>query len=149
MDQTITANTSTDNVDPSKEFKVKAAFFLAGVSGISAVIGFGMTVASSKKQDPKYFNKGMMPTRELPESGANLAMRALGWGTLYAVTGCGILFYSIWKLSGAHNFVEFRHKMGSILPNVPRNNPPQGRTEFSGLNDLLDYLQHQKGSKDK
>nr|CAH7737860.1 unnamed protein product [Callosobruchus chinensis] len=62
-----------------------------------------MTVATAKKHDPKYFNKGMVPTRELPESGANLAMRALGWGTLYAVTGCGILFYSIWKLSGAQS----------------------------------------------
>lgn len=65
------------------------------------MIGFGVTVAAAKKQDPTYFNKGMMPTKELQETGANLAMRALGWGTLYAVTGCGILFYSIWKLSGA------------------------------------------------
>nr|CAH7737859.1 unnamed protein product [Callosobruchus chinensis] len=149
MEQTVTANTSTDTNNASKEFKVKAAFFLAGVTGISAIVGFGMTVATAKKHDPKYFNKGMVPTRELPESGANLAMRALGWGTLYAVTGCGILFYSIWKLSGAQSFSEFRYKMGNILPEIPKNGPPQGRTEFSGLNDLLDYLQHQKGSKDK
>lgn len=44
---------------------------------------------------------------------------------------------------------EFRYKMGSILPRIPKNDPPQGRTEFSGLNDLLDYLQHLKGAKDK
>lgn len=73
------------------------------MSGIAAVAGFGTTIAAARKQDPKYFGKGMMATRELPETGASLALRALGWGTLYAVTGCGILFYSIWKLSGAKN----------------------------------------------
>jgi len=35
---------------------------------------------------------------------------------------------------------EFREKMGQILPQIPKNNPPQGRTEFSGLNDLLQYV---------
>lgn len=31
-------------------------------------------------------------------------------------------------------------KAGSILPRIPKNNPPQGRTEFEGLTDLLQYL---------
>lgn len=35
---------------------------------------------------------------------------------------------------------EFRNKMGSILPQIKRNNPPIGRTEFSGMNDLLNYV---------
>ncbi|XP_028128283.1 transmembrane protein 242 [Diabrotica virgifera virgifera] len=135
--------------DEDRQFKVKAAIFLSGVSGISALIGFGATLASAKRQDPKHFGIGMTPTRELSETGASLALRALGWGTLYAFAGCGVLFYGIWKLSGAKNLQEFRYKMGSALPVIPRNNPPQGRTEFSGLNDLLDYLQHQKGVNDK
>ncbi|XP_023025589.1 transmembrane protein 242 [Leptinotarsa decemlineata] len=139
---------SDESQENDKKFKAKAAVFLAGVSGISAAIGFGTTIASAKKQDPKYFGKGMVPTRELPESGASLALRALGWGTLYAFVGCGILFYSIWKISGAQNMEEFRYKVGSVLPRIPKNNPPIGRTEFSGLTDLLDYLQHQKGNKD-
>lgn len=50
----------------------------------------------------------MTVTKELPETGASLALRALGWGTLYAFTGCGILFYSIWKLSGAKNVCLIR-----------------------------------------
>lgn len=76
---------------------------MSTVSGISAIGGFGYTLAAAKKQDPTSFGKGFVPTRELQETGANLALRALGWGTLYAFTGCGILFYSIWKLSGAKN----------------------------------------------
>lgn len=44
---------------------------------------------------------------------------------------------------------EFRYKVGSIWPKIPKNDPPQGRTEFSGLNDLLEYLQHQKSTKDR
>lgn len=82
---------------------ISAAIFLASVSGISALIGFGSTLAAAKKQDPTNFGKGFIPTKELHETGSSLALRALGWGTLYAVTGCGLLFYSIWKLSGARN----------------------------------------------
>lgn len=42
---------------------------------------------------------------------------------------------------------DFRIKMGSILPVIPRNNPPQSRTEFSGLNDLLTYISEDYGKK--
>lgn len=35
---------------------------------------------------------------------------------------------------------DFRIKMGNLLPRVPKNDPPQSRTEFSGLNDLFNYL---------
>lgn len=35
---------------------------------------------------------------------------------------------------------EFRQKIGNWLPSIPKNNPPQGRTEFSGINDLLRYI---------
>lgn len=80
-----------------------AGLFLAAVSGASAVFGFGATVIAAKKRDPKYFGKGILPSRELPETGAILATRALGWGTLYAFTGCGLLFYAIWTVSGAHS----------------------------------------------
>ena len=82
---------------------IAAGIFLAGVSGVSALIGFGATLAAAKRQDPKYFGQGMVGSRQMGETGAGLALRALGWGTLYAFTGCGILFYSIWKLSGAQN----------------------------------------------
>lgn len=91
-----------------KSLFIIAALFLSAVSGISALGGFGYTLAAARKQDPSSFGKGFVPTREIQETGANLALKALGWGTLYAFTGCGILFYSIWKLSGAKN-VQFKY----------------------------------------
>ena len=75
------------------------------------------------------------------DSGAKLASRALAWGTFYAIGGCTVIFYGMWKLSGASNLVEFREKAGNILPKIPKNNPKIGeRTEFSGINDFLQYI---------
>ncbi|XP_066990966.1 transmembrane protein 242 [Anabrus simplex] len=123
-----------------KKFKIKAGVFLGSLTGISVLVGFGSALAYAKKKDPLFFNRGMVGSREMTETGASLAMRALGWGTLYAFGGCGLLFYGLWKLSGAQDFKEFRQTMGSILPRIPKNNPPQGRTEFEGLTDLLSYI---------
>lgn len=75
------------------------------VSGISALVGFSATLAAAKKQDAKYFDKGIMSTTHT-QSGVNLALRALGWGTLYAFAGTGILVYGIWKFSGAKNVIK-------------------------------------------
>lgn len=120
--------------------RIKSGAFLATVAGISAFIGFGATLSTAKKIDPKYFNKGLHGSPELADAGAILALRALGWGTVYAITGTTCLCYGIWKLSGAKNLKEFRIKMGNMLPVLPKNNPPTSRTEFTGLNDLMTYL---------
>ena len=68
-------------------------------------------------------------------------MRALGYGTILAFVGVGSLSYAIWKLSGAKDLKDFRLKAGSILPKIPRNENPTSRTEFEGLNDLMQYLE--------
>lgn len=78
-----------------------AAAFLTGVAGVSMLGGFGMTLGMAKKKDPNMFNKGIMGARELHEAGGALALRALGWGSLYAVAGFSVFCFSIWKLSGA------------------------------------------------
>ncbi|CAG9136215.1 hypothetical protein JYU34_016470 [Plutella xylostella] len=127
--------------------RIKAGAFLASVAGISAFVGFGATVAAAKKTDPKYFNKGLHGSVELADAGAILALRALGWGSLYAIAGTSCFCYGIWKLSGAKDLKDFRIKMGSILPVLPKNNPPQSRTEFTGMNDLLTYLSEEYGKK--
>ena len=38
--------------------------------------------------------KNNVLTRNINETGASLATRALGYGTLYAFTGCGLLFFT-------------------------------------------------------
>ena len=105
-------------------FLFTATAFLAGVTGISMLFGFGTTLAAAKKKDPHFFDQGLTgqfsesagesvshPQRtkgriahprtiQHVEPGASLAIRALGWGTLYAVTGCSVLFYGIWTLMG-------------------------------------------------
>ena len=119
---------------------------VGAITGFSFLIGFGSTLAVVRKQDPKHFQEGVIGVRGLQETGASLAVRALGWGTFYAFSGCGILFYGIWKLSGAKTAEEFRYKMGSLLPRIPKNDPPQSRTEFEGLTDLLKYISEDWGT---
>ncbi|KAG8231601.1 hypothetical protein J437_LFUL019353 [Ladona fulva] len=135
------------STDPA--FKFKAAVFLSSVTGLSMLFGFGSALAAAKKKDPTFFDKGMLPSRKVPISGSSLALKALGIGTVYAFTGCGILFYSIWKILGVNNLQEFRMKVGAMLPKIPKNDPPQGRTEFENLSDLLTYLSGEETSKEK
>ncbi|XP_050557113.1 transmembrane protein 242 [Spodoptera frugiperda] len=130
--------------------RIKAGAFLATVAGISAFIGFGATLSRARKTDPKYFSKGLHGSPELADAGAILALRALGWGTVYAIAGTSCLCYGIWKLSGAKDLKDFRVKMGNMLPVLPKNNPPTSRTEFSGLNDIMTYVAEEYGKpKDK
>lgn len=140
-------------------YKLKAGLFLATTGGIGLLAGFSGALAAAKKQDPASFDKGLVGNltqaerqhMKLHETGAKLAARALGYGTLYAIGGCGLLFFGLWKLSGARDLAEFREKAGNILPKIPKNDPPQSRTEFSGLNDLLQYVidkdQEEKANK--
>ncbi|XP_034940037.1 transmembrane protein 242 [Chelonus insularis] len=139
----LLADKSTNNPD-----KLYSLIFLGTVTGISAIIGFGTTLASARKRDPQFFQEGVAGVGT-QEAGVSLALRALRRGTLYAFTGCGLICYGIWKLSGATNFKEFREKMGSILPRIPRNDPPQSRTEFDGLTDLLKYVSEEWGKENK
>ncbi|KAK3862661.1 hypothetical protein Pcinc_031498 [Petrolisthes cinctipes] len=130
----------TDNKKSIDKFKYQAAAFLTGVAGVSLLGGFGTTLGMTKKKDPNMFSKGIMGSQQLHEAGGALAMRALGRGTLYAVSGFSLFCFGMWKLVGANSLEEFRMKAGNMLPRIPRNDPPQSRTEFTGLNDLLQYL---------
>ncbi|KAK7108211.1 hypothetical protein V1264_015987 [Littorina saxatilis] len=112
---------------------------MATVASFSILGGFGMTIAMAKKKDPSMFTKGLFPTHELPESGGNLALRALGWGTFYAVAGVGSFCFVVWKLMGVNNLGEFRQKMGHALPKLPKKES-QGRQEFESIRDLLQYI---------
>ncbi|XP_067673916.1 transmembrane protein 242-like [Haliotis asinina] len=141
-------STQTDSVPPTGTPKLIGGVFLATVAGLSILGGFGMTVAMAKRKDPNMFNKGMIATRELPESGSSLAARALAWGSLYSVMGVGLFSFTVWKLMGVHNMKEFTAKMQSLMPKIPKKES-HGRTEFSSIRDLFEYLIEEDKKSDK
>lgn len=132
-------------------FRVKAGLFLACSAGIGLLAGFGGAIATTRRQDPKSFDVGIIGPRQsvntppstpknLHQTGAALATRALAYGTAYAIAGCSILFFGIWKLSGAKDLADFRQRAGSVLPRIPKKDNPNERKEFSGLNDFIQYI---------
>ncbi|KAH9525594.1 hypothetical protein Btru_001783 [Bulinus truncatus] len=125
--------------ESDKYGRLKAGIFLTAVTGLSVLGGFGTTLAMSKKQDPTMFSKGIHGSREIPESGISLATRALARGSLYSVAGVSLFCFGVWKLTGAHNLKDFRHKVGSILPTIPKK-PEPGRSEFATIRDLFNYI---------
>lgn len=148
-------------------FLLLAGIFLASVAGVAAIAGFGKTLAASKRQEQVLVEKGVIENVRLLDAGSSLAMRALGWGTAFAVLGTFTFSYGVWKLSGATNvwhslqrictiysrwillfqMKEFRLKMGSLLPKLSKDGPPTSRTEFEGLRDLMEYVSTWKTEK--
>lgn len=74
--------------------------FLASVAGVSALVSFSYALSSTRKQNASSMEN---VSTNLYSSGSQLAFRALKWGTLYAVTGCGLFMFGVWKLANVND----------------------------------------------
>ena len=62
--------------------------FLAGVTFASILGGLGLTLGKARRKSPDAFGKRH-------EEATRLALRALGWGTVCAVGGVGLLVFGV------------------------------------------------------
>ncbi len=81
---------STEHKIPTKNVSsLKAGTFLAGVTLISVVAGFGLALARVKKKNPKEFSE---------TEASRLALKALGLGTALSVSGTGLLVFAVARI---------------------------------------------------
>ncbi|VDP91497.1 unnamed protein product [Echinostoma caproni] len=131
--------------DKSNEIssRVPAVAFIVSAFGLSALAGFAVSLYSARKIEPSAFAKGL----QVPvsgtikhESGIRFAVRALGCGTVLAVTGVGGLAYIVWKIAGVHSMFELNNRFRTSFPESWRVKATDSETSFQTFEELLQYI---------
>lgn len=145
-----TVNKKTEEVDTrsSKAEQITKGLFFTFITFSGVALGFATSLGSTKKNNSKLV-KNKKNIQYLHASGAELAQKALLRATAITVTGFSVFCFSIWKLSGAENFTDFRYKIGTILPRISKNKEKEGRRDFENLTELWHFLIEEDEKKRK
>jgi hypothetical protein len=134
-------NRETIDEQNTKLEKLKAGLFFTAITSFGILAGFGFSLSATKKRETKNYPKELeRKLHNLHESGADLAKKALLRASIYSLSGFSIFCLCVWKLSGASNFNDFRHKIGGLFPKISKPQDKLGRTEFENLTDLLKFV---------
>lgn len=101
MSEHISEEREAESQNKNSVGNLKGAVFLFGVTCMSILGGFGITVGRARKSAPDAF-------AERHNEATRLATRALGYGTLLSVTGCGLLVVAACKVLGINSFDQIR-----------------------------------------
>lgn len=99
----------------NSNFQLVKGVFITSITGISALVSFSFALSSARKRNP------VAPddvSAQVYNSGAKLALRALKWGTFYAVTGCGLLIFGVWKAANVNNVSRLESKQLNLHLNL-------------------------------
>ena len=75
------------------------ALFITGVTFASIVGGFGYAIGQARRRSPEPFDART-------QEGVKLAVKALGWGTVLAVSGVGLLVLGVKAVLGVKDVRE-------------------------------------------
>ncbi|KAA0200235.1 hypothetical protein FBUS_00117 [Fasciolopsis buskii] len=124
--------------------------------GLSALIGFSITLYSSRKIEPSAFAKQQglrsvanVQNSVIQESAVRFAVRALGLGTALAVLGVGGLAGVAWKLSGARDFVDLNDRFKSAFPEPWKVKSANPATNFETFGELLHHITTDSSKKSR
>ncbi|XP_013401219.1 transmembrane protein 242 isoform X2 [Lingula anatina] len=126
--------------------KVAPAIFLVSMGSFMFFGGFATAFSLAKKQDPKGFSKGMIRSKQLPDSGSAIASRALARATLYSFGGFGLFIFITCAVLGVRTPKEFSAKMNEVIPKAPKKEST-GRNEFDSFRELFTYLEEEDAKK--
>lgn len=86
---------------------ISAGIYAAGLALMSVFLGGSVAASKARKTQDDFFknveNQSVKTIQTLHAEGVSLAFRALMWGTVWAVGGCSVIFFGIWKYSGAND----------------------------------------------